>query len=509
MPTLEANTLRSARTAGAQENILTSSYPTWTIPLPGGGSNSQCATCHQEHGNRANDLTALDDRGCQVCHVERFSNFDEHEPFESYPQARKTDIAFDHVSHVLNHFPDAELGDAPDACTSCHLSDASGERMLVLGYEAACASCHDTDIVGPSQIEGAGMAVLSLPALDTLTLEEQGIGIGKWPADSMITEAALTPFLALLLSSDTDLASDLELLMSVDLLDLTEAGEDELAAVARVAWGIKQLYADIAQGGHSALLERVTGLSSVSQLAGAAGQIPLREEELVHRLPEALVQRALESWLPGLEDELERHAAGESVPTDSTPGDAEPDLARDEAHERWVETGGWYLSELDFVIRYRPSGHADSFLRAWSDLSWNLDAEGTTLFDMLADPGAVGRCGKCHAPSEEGLRWRSSVVVSESRGLNRFSHIAHFASPSDNACLTCHVLERGERSDFIEAFRSKDSRSFVPSFKSMTKQTCAECHTQSGAGDSCLTCHVYHEDKGERRMPGASLDALR
>ena len=66
--------------------------------------------------------------------------------------------------------------------------------------------------------------------------------------------------------------------------------------------------------------------------------------------------------------ELARSQRGKTVPTDAELPD-EVESARDRAHEAWVEVGGWYMQELEFTMRYRPSGHADPFLRAWLDLT--------------------------------------------------------------------------------------------------------------------------------------------
>ena len=80
------------------------------------------------------------------------------------------------------------------------------------------------------------------------------------------------------------------------------------------------------------------------------------------------------------------------------------------------------------------------------------------------------------------MQWNASVVVSESRGLDRFSHVAHFASPSDNACLTCHVLDRDAKEDFLTSFLQRDQHVFTPSFENMTKATCTEAGLLAEAG---------------------------
>ncbi len=467
--------------------------PLTGVPL-GDAGELACATCHQEHRGRTGTLTTLGDARCQTCHRERFDGLDAHPEFTSYPQRTKTNLGFDHVSHVLRHFPeDAER--APAACTSCHELDASGRHMPVRGYQETCAACHDTDVTGTAQVEGAGLAVLSLPALDTLTLDQRGVGIGHWPADAMITEAPLTAFLDLLLSGEEGLRRDLEVVRGLDLLDLSAAEDAELAAVARVAWGVKQLYGEIDRRGHGALLARLDPAS--------------RRRELLLGLPEDLFAEALAVWQPRLADELARHAAGEHVPTDATPPAEEPDPARDARHEAWVEAGGWYLSELDFVLRYRPAVHADGFLRAWIELAARRSEP---LLAELTAPDAVGRCAKCHAvvETDDGpdVRWYGALGGNGERGLDRFSHVAHFASASDNACAGCHVLERTTEG-FTDAFGARELGRFVGSFEPLLRASCQECHHPGGAPEGCLTCHAYHARGGRTRLPGASLEAVR
>ncbi len=462
-----------------------------------------CATCHHEHQGRDATLATLGDTSCQVCHSEAFESFEHgHPEFESYPYQRRLGIAFDHASHLRDHFPNhTGTAAAPTACTACHALDASGERMPVRNYTTMCAACHDDDIAGSSQIEGAGLGFLGLPALDTMALEERGIAIGRWPSDSMMTEVGVSPFLAQLYASDAERAADVARLHSVDLLDLMDADDDTLAAVERFAWGTKQLLFEVKRDGHAALVAR---LDADRELADA----------LLNRMPEDLFARALDAWLPDLEDELARHAAGETLPTDSTLAAeaSDADIESDRRHERWVETGGWFVRELDFEIRYRPGGHADPFLRAWTDLTASR-ADARPLFDALTRAGAVGMCSKCHAieqvdPAEPiAVRWRGASEARSGSELERFSHVAHFASPSDNTCLECHELEP-EAAGFVAAYGGRDPAAFTSAFRPIERATCMRCHTEERASSSCLTCHAYHPRRDETRLPSASLDAL-
>ena len=480
----------------------------------GPGDEVACGMCHREHRGRHDSLTAIDDARCQACHAEPFESLEDgHPALTDYPYTHRLNLAFDHATHLRDHFPNHEPtngASVPTACTACHALDPSGERMPVRGYDAMCAACHDDDIRGSSQIDGAGLAFLGLPALDTMTLEERGIAIGRWPADSMVTEVPMTPFLELLLSADPARAADLRRLESVDLLDLSSADDETLTAVERVAWDVKAIFEEVGRGGHSALLERLgraTGNEIELELA----------DSLLTRLPEDLFAEALRSWLPDLSLEMQRHRNGERVATDATipiaASDSEPvDAESDRRREAWVRSGGWFLRDLDFEIRYRPGGHADSFLRAWTDLTAGNDDATRPLFDAITAPGAVGMCSKCHAIDEVdgdvSVRWRGTAAPREARELVRFSHVAHFASPSDNACLDCHELEI-KTDGFFEAYAERDATQFVSAFRSIELDTCVRCHGDAGASPACLTCHSYHPRGPIGRLPSALLEAVR
>ena len=468
------------------------------LGMPSGMENGlACATCHQEHRGAEHRISRLANDRCQACHAESFEGFEDHPPFSEYPP-RTGSIVFDHVSHVLRHFPQEESNGssaAPNSCNTCHSVGSGGQRMLLRDYEASCAACHAEDITGQVQAEGLGIDFLTLPALDTYTLEEQGIAIGYWPADSMITETPVTPFVTLLLSADAAHARDLGALEDVDLLDLSEADEETLASVGRLAWGIKQLYGEIASGGHGAVLKRLAVLDGETSSTRMAS-------ELLQLFPEDVVRSSLELWLPNLANELEQHAAGVEVATSSTPPEEEPSLEEDERRESWVGTGGWYASELSFAIRYRPGDHADPFLRSWIDLTHpnRAAAPFRELFESLSGDGSVGRCFKCHeagrGDASKPIEWSSTLGKNDFGRLDRFSHEPHMPSKADNSCAACHDL----------AEESQASSSFVP----MDVATCTQCHMdERGASSDCLTCHAYHSHWADSPAPQAALDALR
>ncbi len=440
-----------------------------------------CTTCHHEHRGRERALTRVGDRECQACHQQAFESFEDGHPrLGAYPYAEGgTRIAFDHAEHMTNHFP----GDAaaPESCSDCHVSDPAGRRIRVRGFDVSCADCHGAEIRGSGQVDGAGIPFLSLLSLDVMSLEGADLPLGEWPSDSGISETGLSPFLALLLSADPALVPDLRTLAELDPLDLLDATEEELAAVARVAWGTKLLMHDVLLRGHAALrdtLERAIGRDVTAEEAVA----------LLGRLPAELVRDAIRDWFPNLEREASLYRDGVRA-FEPDAGGSTGEVREDGAREAWVAGGGWYRREEDFTIRYRPGGHADSFLRGWLELAQGAGAPAAGLFDTLSDPQAVGLCAKCHVPGEGELSWTQVPVR---RALTGFSHAPHLVGLGAQGCLSCHdVADAGAAS----------SSGFLP----LKHASCTECHSSEGARASCVDCHSYHDHTLERPLPDTPL----
>ena len=166
--------------------------------------------------------------------------------------------------------------------------------------------------------------------------------------------------------------------------------------------------------------------------------------------------------------------------------------------ETWAEAGGWYRD--DFSIRYRPLGHADPFMVAWFDLAAALKGSKSSgaanrLLDVLAEPKAPGRCGKCHSVDTVGdgpavIHWRAKRPAADDHQFTQFSHRAHFSLLDEEGCLSCHSMDGAV--DSASGYKDGDPKTFAANFKPISRETCARCHTPSNAGDSCLSCHNYH-----------------
>ena len=92
-----------------------------------------CATCHREHHGTQVSLTAINNVACQSCHQQRYRSFAaDHPDFGAWPYKRRTQIAFDHASHLGKHFPEKKQA---FECLACHVSDLAGAVEKTVSYE--------------------------------------------------------------------------------------------------------------------------------------------------------------------------------------------------------------------------------------------------------------------------------------------------------------------------------------------------------------------------------------
>jgi len=453
-----------------------------------------CSVCHVEHAGREQALARLGNASCQTCHHKQIDSFGrEHPEFEHLGLRTPGNLSFDHVRHFKRHFTGEEAGHAPTACADCHAPAGSSGGMQVASFESACGACHAPLIWESGLASMDSLALLGLPALDSMTLEEHELGIGDWPADSELTENPLSPSMEHLLRRDASLREDLDRVAECDLLDLSEAPESTLNSVVRVAWAIKQLFFELEHTGHAAL--ELGGQAQPSETTPGAA--------LFAGLPESLGARANQLWLPHLEAELAAHRAGEFVPTNIDVESEAPDIDVDAARAAWLSQGGWFLQGLEYDLRYRPVRHGDALLRAWIEISLGTDAR--ALQQLVAQPESVGHCTKCHNPSAIGTPegWHAELAERRARSMEVFDHEAHFPLERgvENACARCHKPADEETANAQQARRSSD-------FWPLQKSTCASCHSEDAAPVDCLSCHRYHPVRGRHELPSSRLDAL-
>jgi hypothetical protein len=443
-----------------------------------------CDTCHTEHLGKKNDLIRLTDLQCQSCHAVQFASFSRgHPPFAGYPFRRRTRIEFDHRAHVQIHFKEEQFARlAPATCSGCHAPDPKGSAMLVKSFDETCAACHADQIKGKGRAAGPGIAVIRLPGLDVQTLTNHGIMIGDWPEGA---DGNITPFMQSLLASNV--------VPEGDLLDMSKASDATLNHAADLAWSIKELIYDLSAKGHTEIEGRLR--------EALHGELSSRQSAAVAGLLSADVIQALRNkWFPNLDVEIARHRAGGKLPPPST-NNAAPAAAlpgRETVKpEEWVARGGWYRSDLDYSLSYRPTGHADSFLQNWLDLTV-APPEARKLFDSLSSAGTPGLCAKCHSVDREPqwqVNWRGFQPDPYEHRFTHFSHTAHFSLMDNHGCQTCHSLDLNAPRESYSATFSRENRDpsvFRSNFSPIRLSMCASCHTQKYAGEGCLECHNYH-----------------
>ena len=498
-------TERLSRMPQSTDKPFLLAFSSWVPGLAQTGEGQlACATCHKEHRGKHFNLTAMDEQQCQTCHTLAFSSLaNGHPPLSDYPYKRRTRIAFDHNSHIGKHFLGEFKKDAPTTCTACHKPDDDGQTMRTGTFETTCASCHARQIEGIGRAGAKGIAILRLPGLDLDTLHEHGISVGEWPADDNVEEG-LTPFMELLLEGDPALTEDLALLAGFDdFTDLSDATDEEVAAVGRMMWAVKRLLYNLIARGQREMLDRLQATTDLGTRKRA---------DLVGQLPVEVIRAAQQEWLPHLMTELSGYEAGEKVgrPADR---ESEEEIRMDREREKQVMIGGWYRQDADFVLLYRPTGHADPFVCAWLDFT--ARASGTrhgrsaaAIFAHVSNPKAPGLCMKCHsvdaqAGQRKRIHWLTARPVPHERKVTRFAHAVHFSLLDDKGCLTCHTLD--PEAEVIEAFEDTDPLTFASNFQAMQKTVCTTCHTSERAGDTCLTCHNYHVGTMAPVLPNAPL----
>ena len=323
------------------------------------------------------------------------------------------------------------------ACAACHQADATGERQMTSSYATSCAECHDKALVASMS---EGVPLVSPPTLDVETLVAAGHDVGPWPEEATGDFEGTPPMpTMLLLAADPKVVEAAEVLgAALDLYDVDPEDEKQLAAAATVAWAVKSLAEDLADRGPTAIGERLA----------------------------KLLDRELSA--------VELAALGAEL---------SPEAVRS-----------------TFSFRYRPTGHADRWMRAWLDVlaeaaSGPRGANYEPLLRAALKPTAAGQCGSCHSVERDAagrlaIQWRPFNPVDEPKGLTRFDHGPHVMQPQTGDCTSCHRIDA--KAPAAVSYTGDDPHRFVAGFEPMTKASCVACHTANAAGDSCMQCHSYH-----------------
>jgi hypothetical protein len=448
-----------------------------------------CSACHREHQGVHHNLVAIDNQSCQACHRERYHAFaTDHPEFRrrprpdaaalpeasgaavtAWPYLRPTSIPFDHAAHARQHYAKTK---AEFRCDACHVRDATGRHQRTLGYASSCASCHDESIaVSLSD----GIALLSLPTIDTEFLEELGQFQGTWPEEAAGDFDGRPAVMSqVLMASDPQGATALATLgPSFDAYDLDLDDPQQVAAIGQYAEAQRRLVLELAEEGQEAIRRR---LETLLQRELTAAQL----RDLTANLSPDVLSGFRQRWF------------GE------TPADRPPPADRTSLRAQ-TPAGGWVRDDPACALVYRATGHADPLLRAWIDLLCELAAGphqplAEAWLPQLVGPQSAGQCRTCHTLEQHGHRWSITWELtdptSKPRGLTFFNHGPHVMQPRLSDCQTCHQLA----SPAVATAGEPQGANFASAtgFGPLGKAACASCHTPHAAGDHCTQCHHYH-----------------
>jgi len=258
-----------------------------------------CSTCHREHRGASVDLSKISNEQCRSCHVLKFNSFDrDHPQFEAYPFVRRTRIIYDHAAHFDKHFPDVAKKDPtrriPATCSTCHENREDKRIMGVASFEKTCSGCHLNQIMGKERASGPkGIAFLALPGLDLQTLKKKNVAIGEWPDAS---EAELTPFMKIIIGRNKKGRALIKAVGKLNLQDLSNASDDQIAEVKDLTWEIKRLF-------YALITEKSSDIFGHLNIGGRKLSADV-VANLTAGIPRDVVLGAQQQWLPNLAREI-------------------------------------------------------------------------------------------------------------------------------------------------------------------------------------------------------------
>lgn len=264
------------------------------IRPPVAGHNIACNACHREHHGAGAELSALTDQQCQTCHQKTIHGFEiDHPEFSNYPLKRRSRIAFDHSTHSQQHFPSRQ---SEFNCSQCHIDDDFQNVKKLANYEQSCAACHDQQVLESGQ---EGLALISLPMLDTDAIEAAQLDIGNWPlAATGDFDGPLPPIMRVLLSADPQAARVLNSFgPEFDFADIDPENEAHVRHAVELVWAVKRLLYDLAVNGPHEVRSR---LQTVMQLEISDDEL----NQMISNLDQQVFQNAIRRWIPRLAEEM-------------------------------------------------------------------------------------------------------------------------------------------------------------------------------------------------------------
>ena len=204
---------------------------------------------------------------------------------------------------------------------------------------------------------------------------------------------------------------------------------------------------------------------------------------------------------------------------------------------------GWVRDDLVCSISYKPSGHADPFVKAWMEwTSRNKESENSITRNLeknFNNVSTTGYCLSCHQTKNNTVSWKASYRNEFRREFTKFSHQPHLLQPQLRDCTSCHVMDEtkgGTQTENVVAKASQAAESPKPlthvstddpamvklasfvqtlevsdveydesvdpsllnspnqcsDFHAIEKSNCVTCHQPSAVSQSCTQCHNYH-----------------
>lgn len=430
-----------------------------------------CSTCHREHQGTNHDLTQVSNAACQACHRAQYASFSQgHPDFVTWPERRRTRIAFDHHSHEAKHFPEEKR---VFTCAACHQSDSRGTFQRTLSYEEACASCHDSKIETSWE---SGIPLVALPMVDRDALTDAGHDIGPWPDQAVGDFDGPLPIVAkmLLLSDERGVAALAALGPDFDFYDINPDDPEQLKYAADALRATRQLVADFQRRGQAVLQQRLNSILG---------------RELTKAQFSACTAHLSAADLTGMDAAWFRQAANQ----DGTIYD------RVDSQDL-LTVGGWYRDDVTLSLCYKPQGHSDVWLPTWIDLLAEATAGkhqkiAASLLTEAMKPTAPGLCGSCHSIDRDAggamvVNWLSKPSTPAQPQFTVFDHAPHVLQAELSDCKTCHRLNPDAA--VMESYQSQDPTAYAAGFHAINKQDCTQCHVTGAAGDGCTQCHRYH-----------------
>lgn len=507
-------------------------------PPVSGNNELACSVCHREHKG-AQDLKAMTDSQCQTCHQSDYHSFEsDHAEFTNWPEASRQNIAFDHSTHALKHFPGSKT---EFNCNQCHIDDAWQNAKIQAPFEQACASCHEKKIVDSGM---DGFALLSLPMLDMKAIERLRFNVGGWPlAATGDFDGPIPAAMRALLMADRDAGKILVSKPdSFEFADFDPGNADDVRDAVTIAWSIKRLFHELSRKGSSGIKRRLelvfgrvitsdeidgilVGMDDRSFAAASRRWFPKLKRDIESKYGDVndpgLVDMVAEPgwlWKIRSQDSLAKNPLANDVllpaaeqpqsvkvqPADNTRA-ANPTpqptpnvliLADENAKPRT----GWIRDDRTLRIFYRPTGHHDAFLKNWIDTvlaTENVESRTATsgLFHALTEVSSIGNCRYCHTLKRDAdqslvMNWKANRRDGSVGQFTSFSHRPHLVQPVLQDCSHCHKMDSSVSNK--ESFASVDRLDFRSNFHPIEKATCSTCHQKGLTENSCTTCHNYH-----------------